>query len=120
MYTIILVPLDGSKRAEKIRPYVEELAYTRESTVVLLQVIEPAVYMAGTYDTMTYFDTATANRAVAEAKSYLGMLAGEMREKGVAVGAQSHCQCAKYNGRFQTSRAGHVRQEVTAFRSKGT
>lgn len=30
MYTTILVPLDGSKRAERILPYVEELARCKE------------------------------------------------------------------------------------------
>ena len=40
MYEKILVPLDGSKRAEMIRPHVRELAGRFKATVVLIMVIE--------------------------------------------------------------------------------
>ncbi len=39
MYRKILVPLDGSKRAEKILPHVEDLATHPQATVTLLQII---------------------------------------------------------------------------------
>ncbi|MEX1247094.1 MAG: universal stress protein [Anaerolineales bacterium] len=42
MYQRILVPLDGSERAERILPHVETLASKGNSTVILLYVIEPA------------------------------------------------------------------------------
>ena len=42
MYKRILVPLDGSKRAEKILPHVEDIATQSKATVILLEVIEPA------------------------------------------------------------------------------
>lgn len=42
MYQKILVPLDGSNRAEKILPHVEELATHYQATVTLLQIIPPA------------------------------------------------------------------------------
>lgn len=42
MYQKILVPLDGSERAEKILTHVEELAARYQATVMLLQVIAPA------------------------------------------------------------------------------
>ena len=35
MYEKILVPLDGSKRAEMIRPHVRELANRFQATVIL-------------------------------------------------------------------------------------
>jgi nucleotide-binding universal stress UspA family protein len=41
MYKRILVPLDGSERAEQIMPHVETLAAKGNSTVILLYVIEP-------------------------------------------------------------------------------
>jgi nucleotide-binding universal stress UspA family protein len=41
MYNKILVPLDGSKRAEAILPHVEYLARCHKAKVVFLQVIEP-------------------------------------------------------------------------------
>jgi nucleotide-binding universal stress UspA family protein len=50
MYKTILVPLDGSERAEKILPHVEELARRFEAKVVLLQVIEPVPALISPYD----------------------------------------------------------------------
>ena len=45
MYQTILVPLDGSKRAETILPHVEELAERYGGKVVLLKVDEPEVLL---------------------------------------------------------------------------
>ena len=42
MYHTILVPLDGSKRAEAILPHLEQLARRYEAKVIFLQVIELA------------------------------------------------------------------------------
>lgn len=41
MYSTILVPLDGSKRAEAILPHVETLAKCFNSKLILLNVLEP-------------------------------------------------------------------------------
>jgi nucleotide-binding universal stress UspA family protein len=83
MYDIILVPLDGSTRAETILPYVEDLALGRKSKVILLQVIEPSMLMVTPYDMVPYYDTALAERVVAEAKNYLAGRQGEFQEKGI-------------------------------------
>ena len=40
MYRKILVPLDGSKRADRILPHVEELAKRYKAKVIFLQVVE--------------------------------------------------------------------------------
>jgi nucleotide-binding universal stress UspA family protein len=85
MFNTILVPVDGSKRAEKILPYVEELALRREATVIFLQVVEPATNMVGQYDAALYLDYERTNQIVADAKAYLACLVGEMREKGAAA-----------------------------------
>jgi nucleotide-binding universal stress UspA family protein len=42
MYNYILIPLDGSERAEAILPHVEELAKRYDAQVILLQVVEAA------------------------------------------------------------------------------
>ncbi len=42
MYKRILVPLDGSKRAERILTHMQELAAKEHATVIFLYVIEPA------------------------------------------------------------------------------
>jgi len=44
MFKTILVPLDGSKRAEAILPYVEDLARQNHGRLVLMQVIDPWSY----------------------------------------------------------------------------
>jgi nucleotide-binding universal stress UspA family protein len=41
MYETILVPLDGSKRAEAILPHVERLTRLCGAEVILLQVVDP-------------------------------------------------------------------------------
>ena len=41
MYSKILVPLDGSKLAEAVLPYVQELARRFDSEVALIQVVAP-------------------------------------------------------------------------------
>ena len=40
MFTRIIVPFDGSKRAEAVLPYVRRLASTYESEVSLLRAVE--------------------------------------------------------------------------------
>ena len=43
MYKRILVPLDGSKLAEQVLPYVSLLARGLKSEVKLLQITEPVI-----------------------------------------------------------------------------
>lgn len=45
MYKTILVPLDGSKRAEAILPHVEELAWRYDAKVVFLRVSEEPIVL---------------------------------------------------------------------------
>lgn len=47
MYKKILVPLDGSGRAEKILPHVENLAKVNGSEVVFLRVVQPVIISDG-------------------------------------------------------------------------
>ena len=47
MYKTILVPLDGSQRAEAILPHVTEIAQQQGSKVILLRVVDPAASMTG-------------------------------------------------------------------------
>ena len=50
MYNTILMPLDGSARAEAIIPHVEYLAQLTGATVLFFQVVEPPPIIAGPYD----------------------------------------------------------------------
>jgi nucleotide-binding universal stress UspA family protein len=87
MYAVILVPLDGSKRAETILSHVETIALAGQSKVVLLQVIEPSATMVTPYDMVPYYDTELAEKWLTEAKSYLAGIQGEFRAKGIEAKA---------------------------------
>lgn len=92
MYRRILVPLDGSERAEAILPYVEELARVHGSTIVFLQVIEPGATMVTPYEMAAYYDAELAERWAQEAKNYLEGLCQEFQEK------ELHSRCIVETG----------------------
>ena len=86
MYKTILVPLDGSRRAEAILPQVEEIAHCFEAKVLFLQVIEPIfVYtgMPGYVISSADLEENTREILAQRAKDYLAGLKGEFREKGI-------------------------------------
>jgi nucleotide-binding universal stress UspA family protein len=85
MYSTILVPLDGSKRAERILPYVEELAHKFGSKLVLLQVIEPSVVLAGPYDMGHYYDVNQIEALTEEAKAYLAGQQRRLAQSGISA-----------------------------------
>ena len=81
MYKRILVPLDGSRRAEQILAHVEELALHFEAKVIFLQVIEPERVYPGPAQIQYNLDT--MNRRQKEAEDYLAARRGVFREKGI-------------------------------------
>jgi nucleotide-binding universal stress UspA family protein len=83
MFKTILVPLDGSKRAEKILPYIEDLAMARESRVFFLEVIEPATFVAAASEVIPYYSQEIVESVFNGAKAYLGALTDEFRTKGL-------------------------------------
>ncbi len=83
MYKTILAPLDGSKRAEKILPHVEALAQKFGATLVLMQVVDPAVTEAAPYDIVPNYDPEQAARLMDEAKAYLNKLKEQFQSKGI-------------------------------------
>jgi nucleotide-binding universal stress UspA family protein len=84
MYRKILVPLDGSGRAEAILPYVEDLAHRFGSSVVFLQVLE-SVYDAVLSSDVTVerLTQAAEQRQQREAETYLNGRCGEFRERNI-------------------------------------
>ena len=82
MYRKILVPLDGSKRAEKILPHVEELARRYKAKVIFLQVIENKVVPTpeGAFISLTDQDF---EQAIKQAETHLAGIKGEFREKNI-------------------------------------
>jgi nucleotide-binding universal stress UspA family protein len=83
MYQVVLVPLDGSKRAEAILPDVEQLAGRYRAQVVLLQVIEPVSDVSCMAGASFYLSQGTFTRWTTEAEAYLAKIQGEFREKGI-------------------------------------
>ena len=84
MYSAILVPLDGSKRAEAILPHVEELARRYGAIVIFLRVVEPVPLSVGLEGAYTVL-WEEFERRTEQAESYLAALQGKYREKGIKV-----------------------------------
>ena len=88
MYNTILVPLDGSKRAEAILRHVEELAQRYDAKVIFLQVVEPFPLLVGLRGAEVALEQLEMGRRMKEAESYLTALQGEFREKGIKARAR--------------------------------
>ena len=82
MYNTILVPLDGSKRAEKILHHVEDLAQRYHATVVFLQAeLYPTVI--GHDSIYPVFEQQAIEQQRQEIETYLAARQGEFGEKGI-------------------------------------
>jgi nucleotide-binding universal stress UspA family protein len=85
MFKKILVPLDGSARAEAILPQVEALALEFGSDLVLLHVIEPGSNLLGPHGSHPDVGIELSRQKKDEIERYLAGKKGEFREKGIAV-----------------------------------
>ncbi len=84
MFTKILVPLDGSKRAEGILSHVEDLVFGREkSQVLLLQVVEPVPTTIYATDPVLPLDPRLIERAIKDARAYLERIQARLRRKEI-------------------------------------
>jgi nucleotide-binding universal stress UspA family protein len=83
MYKTILVPLDGSKRAEAILPHVEELAQRYEAKVIFMRVVElpPLMVLPGRPDIEHHQHE--VERWMEKAELYLRAHQGAFRQKGI-------------------------------------
>lgn len=84
MYKNIFVPLDGSTRAEKILPYVEEMAACCGALVTLAQIVEipPLVMGQGTgVDIQAH--ARLVESLLDEAEKYLQGKCGELRNEQI-------------------------------------
>jgi nucleotide-binding universal stress UspA family protein len=82
VYTKILVPLDGSKRAERILPHVEKLAQDNQADVVFLTVVSAPVVLG--YDDLQFVHFQKEFQAGREdAEKYVKGLCGEFKGKGI-------------------------------------
>ena len=71
MYETILIPLDGSGRAEAILPHVTELAQCLGSKLVLMRVVDPAIAYSGLEGLPVEVTRDLINQEAEEAKTYL-------------------------------------------------
>lgn len=85
MYKSILVPLDGSKRAEKILPHVKKLAQCTGANVILMQVVVPVYYMMDPQLSYVNINVEETQWRLEEAKGYLDKLGQEFSEKTLKV-----------------------------------
>lgn len=91
MYSTILVPLDGSKRAEAILPHAAELASLFGSSVVLLRVFEiPHLTNLSSvsdddYEALPHLSRQELQSLVLEAQDYLQAVCKEMTAKGIST-----------------------------------
>jgi nucleotide-binding universal stress UspA family protein len=83
MYQSILIPLDGSKRAERILTHIDPLARHFNSRLILLRVVEPDLGGGGTQGTPAEFFLQAYDRNLDDAKAYLSGLQGEFRSRGM-------------------------------------
>jgi len=81
MYATILVPLDGSVRAEKILPHVEQMALSFGSRVILLRVVEPIVTVSSADVFVPATDSFSAK--LEQAQVYLNDLKKMLQEKRI-------------------------------------
>jgi nucleotide-binding universal stress UspA family protein len=85
MYNKILVPLDGSKRAEAILPHVEEIALSCGAEIILVRVIEPVPYVVGPEGIPVGLHEQELEQRTQQAETYLTAQQGTFREKGITA-----------------------------------
>ena len=83
MYGKILVPLDGSERAEKILPYVEDIARQFKSEVLLLLVIETVPEPLGPGQTSLPTQPDTDDPVYRSSRTYLTGIQDSLSRTGV-------------------------------------
>jgi len=83
MYKTILVPLDGSKRAETILPHVEDLAPRYSAKVIFLHVLEPPHFVVGIEGTYAAPTQQEFDKWTKETESYLVGLQREFGKEGI-------------------------------------
>lgn len=84
MYQKILVPLDGSERAEAILPHVIEVAQCSGGSVILLTVIEPEIILVSPYDPLTIRESDEVITAqIREAEAYLAAKCSQLKKAGL-------------------------------------
>ena len=83
MYKRVVIPLDGSRLAEGILPFILQIAGPLDLDVVLIHVVQPIVPQA--IEGTTYFTVDDVPARLNEAREYLAPVAADLRRQGVRV-----------------------------------
>jgi nucleotide-binding universal stress UspA family protein len=83
MYEKILVPLDGSARAEAILPHVVDLARGHHSRVIFLRVIDPGASLVGLEGMPMEINREIIEEQAKEAETYLASKQGEFQAMNI-------------------------------------
>ena len=107
MYNYILVPLDGSNRAEAILPHVEELGKRYDAQVIFLRVVESVPISVGPEWASVPVQQEELERLTEQAVVYLTDLQEQFRTKDIeartcvyygpvvqAIINAAECECA--------------------------
>ena len=81
MYRRILVPLDGSSKAEAILPHVEALSANLGSEIILLQIIGLGRAESAAHDADV--DVNARKKRAEQATDYLSRIGDKLRAKGI-------------------------------------
>ena len=87
MYKTILVPLDGSKRAEGIMSHVEQLALRYRAKIILLKIVRSPKLTSYASSEVRLFQE-KFEELKKDAENYLTAVKGEFREKGIDTRAR--------------------------------
>lgn len=89
MYNTILVPLDGSKRAETILKHVTELAQKFNAKLILLTAIDSKLFQnSGGMAAASMGNFSSVEQETKNAETYLANLQQELTQKGVQTEAR--------------------------------
>ena len=80
MYKRALVPLDGSFMAERVLPFIVQIAGPLDLEVVLVRAVPPIV---PAFEGAAYYGGDDVAARLAEAREYLAALAADLRGRGV-------------------------------------
>lgn len=83
MYDKILVPLDGSMRAEAVLRHVEELAQHFAARVILLRVVDRVSPIGAVEPAYADLRQREMEQGARDARAYLAPLQGQLRAKGI-------------------------------------
>jgi nucleotide-binding universal stress UspA family protein len=85
MYKNILVPLDGSNRAEAILPHAEQMAQLCRAKITLMQVVEPVYISAGPPEVPVMISQELTQQRADDTAAYLTGWKVRLEKKGIEV-----------------------------------